>query len=279
MTETNGHQQAREFLQAQLSEAQHKIARLEHVRRHCEDRAEAAGLDAMIRAASAECSVIEDLLAHLSNPDGAAGLSAQIMARLRRVRNHPDRAALRWRRGQPTPSAYWETTQKRTILEQLLRRWHAWQAGRPYFPAVANGISASAAPPVRQNSSALARANPWRLPASSTGPAEPAVQSDPEKLLEHNEARRAELLAVLARAGIAPDHVEIIFSSEYMAVVTAYAHSDAERRVIVNTVIGTDYIDTLLADIRVTAQARCPVCRARNETPPRQQNNSNNSAP
>jgi len=272
MANTNG-QQARDFLQAQLSEARHKIARLEHARRHSEDPAEVTGLDAMIRAASAECSVIEDLLAHLSNPDGAPGLSAQVMARLRRLENHSDHAAMRWRRGQPTPSTYWETTQTRTILEQLLRRWHAWQAGRPYYPVVANGTGNGAAPPGR-TIVAPDRANPWSLPSRPTGPAEPAAHDDPEKLLERNEARRADLLAALARAGVAPDHVEIIFASDHMAVVTAYAHSEAERRAIVNTVLGIEEIDTVLADIRVMDPARCPACRARRETPPRPQNNS-----
>lgn len=220
----------------------------------------------MIRSASAERLLIEDLLAHQSNPNGAPGLTAQIMARLRQLRNRPGSAGLRWRRGQPTPATYWETAQTRTILEQLLRRWHAWQAGRPYYPTVANGTSAGASTASRPVT-APARANPWSLPSQPTGPAEPAAHDDPEKLLERTEAHREQLLAVLERAGIAPDHVEIIFASEHMAVVTAYAHSQAERRVIINTVIGTDYVDTLLADIRVTGPAHCPACRARRAKP------------
>jgi len=265
MPDTHGQQQTRDFLEAELSEARHKITRLEHVRRDCHDCAEAAGLDAMIRSAAAECTIIEDLLARQVNSGSALGLSAQIMSRINQLRQQANRTSTPWRRGRPVPAAYWKNAQQRTILEQLLRRWHAWRAGRPYYPAAVNGANNAdnIVTPHRHATTAPPRANIWGTPSQPTGPAEPAAHEDPEKLLERNEARRAALLAVLARAGIVQDHVEIIFASDHMAVVTAYAHSEAERRVIINAIIGADDIDTVLADIRVSDPRYCIACRAR----------------
>lgn len=261
-------QQARDFLEEQLKDAYHKIARLEHVRRTCDDCVEATGLDAMLRSAKAERRVIEDLLARRPDEGAVPSLAAQIVARLNRLRSLPDGAA-RWRRGKPTPPAYWDITHSRTILEQLLRRWHAWRAGRAYYPTVSNGAGPAAphyAPPARAN----LRGNPWSAPIQTVpGAGSTAIPEDREKLLEHLAALVEKMLGVLERAGIARDHVDIVFASDHVATVTAFVHSEAERRVVINTLIASDEIEMVLADIRVVDPGRCPSCRRRsqNETP------------
>ena len=258
-------QQARDFLEEQLKNAYHKIARLEHVRRTCDDCVEATGLDAMLRSAKAERRVIEDLLARRPDETTVPSLGAQIMARLDQLRSHPNGAAIRWRRGKPTPPAYWDITHSRTILEQLLRRWHAWRAGRPYYPSVTNGAGPATshhAPPARAN----LRGNPWSGPIQTIpGAGSSAMPEDREKLLEHSAALVERVLAVLERAGIARDHVDIVFASDHEATVTAFVHSEAERRVIVNTLIASDEIEMVLADIRVVDPNRCPSCRRRSQ--------------
>lgn len=59
MDANGARQRERAFLEEQLVEAQHKIARLENVRNGCHDCAEANGLDALLSAAAAERRLIE----------------------------------------------------------------------------------------------------------------------------------------------------------------------------------------------------------------------------
>lgn len=262
MDANGARQRERAFLEEQLVEAQHKIARLDNVRNGCHDCAEANGLDALLSAAAAERRLIEDLIAREESDQPPLALGAVIMARIRRLDTQRANLALRWRRGRPTPPAYWETANERTVLEQLLRRWNAWQAGRPYYPNVSNGAANRVASPARPIA-APARANPWETPSALPASAPADANEDPEKLLALNETRRAELLAALERGGIAPDHVEIVFASDQIVFLTAYAHDERERRVMINTLLRADYVATVMADIRVNAPARCPICRAR----------------
>lgn len=255
-------QQERDFLRAQLVETQHKTARLENVRSGCHDCSEANGLDALLSAIAAERRLIEDLIARAESDPPSLALSAVIMARLHWLDGTRSRLALRWRRGRPTPPLYWEIANERTFLKQLLRRWNAWQAGRPYYPNAANGTAHRGVTPARQTS-APARANPWETPSALPVTAGGDSGEDPEKLLARNETRRVELLAALERVGIAPDHVEIIFASDQIALLIAYAHDERERRAMINILLGTDYVETLMTDIRVNAPAHCPVCQAR----------------
>src|SRR5690606_41136504 len=73
-------QQARDFLEEQLKDVQHKIARLEHVKQTCTDCAEKAGLDRMLRAFEIERQVIEELLARQTDGAVVPALGAQIVA-------------------------------------------------------------------------------------------------------------------------------------------------------------------------------------------------------
>lgn len=262
MNTNDARQQERVFLDEQLVEVRRKIARLENVRSGCHDCAEANGLDAFLSAATAERRLIEDLIAREENEQPSLTLSAAIMARIRQLGAQRASAAQRWRRGRPTPPAYWETANERTVLEQLLRRWNAWQAGRPYYPSVSNGAVNRGAPAARPIT-ASARANPWETPSALPASVSADANEDPDKLLTLSETRRAELLAALELGGIAPDHAEIVFASDQIVFLTAYAHDERERRVMINTILRAGYVATLLADIRVSAPARCPICRAR----------------
>jgi len=266
-------QQARDFLEEQLRETQHKIARLEHVKRTCTDCGEKAGLDRMLRGFEVERQVLEELLARQTDGAVAPALGAQIVSRIKRLRARAARPAARWRRGQPTPSTYWEAAHARAVLEQLLRRWHAWRDGRPYYPSVSNGVVTATShntPAARHN----LRGNPWGAPVMpATGSASSALSEDGEALAGNSAELVDEVRAVLERAGIEVDHVDIVFASEHVAIVTAVVHSDAERRVIINTLIALDTIELVLADIRVVDPDRCPVCRVRerdngNDAPP-----------
>jgi hypothetical protein len=256
-------QQARDFLEEQLKDVQHKIARLEHVKQTCTDCAEKAGLDRMLRAFEIERQVIEELLARQTDGAVVPALGAQIVARIKRLQARATRPAARWRRGQPTPSTYWEAAHARTVLEQLLRRWHAWRDGRPYYPSTSNGVVAATshnAPAARLN----LRANPWGVPVTSATSSTSSAHSEDGEALAGNSAELVdEVRAVLERAGIETDHVDIVFASEHVAIVTAVVHTNAERRVIINTLIAQDKIELVLADIRVMNPDRCPVCKAR----------------
>lgn len=256
-----GLQQEREFLQAQLAEVQHKIARLRNARRGSHDPLEAEGLDARLRSAETERTLILSLLEQQKHANPGLPLRAALMAQIRRLEMATGHPALRWRRGHATSPQYWEAARQRTFLEQLLRRFNSWEADRPYYPIVANGPQSAAVPAPRPSREALF--NPWGAPPRAA-PSEPAnAQDELDTAAGRAQARRAGLIETLARAGIDADHIEIILENEPKAIVIAYAHNEDERVRIINTLLAAEDIEAVLADIRVNDPRRCPVCRAR----------------
>lgn len=261
MDNREGLQQERDFLQAQLAEIQHKIARLQSARRGSHNALEAEGLDARLRAAETERALILSLLEQQQHANPGLPLRAALMAQIRRLEAATSHPALRWRRGRPTSPQYWEAARQRTFLEQLLRRFNSWEAGRPYYPLVANGTQSAAAPAPRPGREALF--NPWGAPPRAVPSEQANDQDKPNTAADPTLARRAELIETLARAGIDADHVEIILENEPKAIVIAFAHNEDERVRIINTLLAADYVEAVLADIQVNDPRWCPVCRAR----------------
>lgn len=265
MDNREGLQQERDFLQAQLAEVQHKIARLQSARRSSHDPLEAEGLDARLRAAETERALILSLLEQQRHANPGLPLRAALMAQIRRLEAVTSHPALRWRRGRATSPQYWEAARQRTFLEQLLRRFNSWEAGRPYYPLVANGTQSAAAPAPRPSREALF--NPWGAPPQAAPSEQANTPDEPDTAAGRTLARRAALIEMLARAGIDADHVEIILENEPKAIVIAYAHSEDERVQIINTLLAADDVEAVLADIQVNDPRWCPACRARERKP------------
>ena len=126
------HEQDRAFLQEQIVEANRKIARLRSTLASCRDSLERQELTVMLQTAQLEGDLLNDLLA---NQDGVNPLSLDtiITDQSRRFQQQAVRLSRGWRRGTTTPAGYWEAEARRSFLTDLLRRYHAWQAGRPYY--------------------------------------------------------------------------------------------------------------------------------------------------
>jgi hypothetical protein len=257
------HEQA--FLRHQIEETDHKIARLRHASEACQDCLESEGLDKRLRSAQAERDLLGDLLERQSG-NRALSLDVLVLQREQHYRHEIQRLARHWGRGEPTPPGYWEAESKYAILTDLLRRYHAWQAGRPLYPQVvrprSNGTHLPKPAPVKTS-------HPWFIGA----PDDPrtdveAHHYDTPSKADDLTAQRDTLLESLHRINYPEHHLEIIVQPDGLAYVTGYAHSSDERDQALAVLFEQDEIGEVLVDIKVIPQAMCPVCHAQRPPAP-----------
>ncbi len=134
MTEQAVQRSVKDFLYEQMHAAEHRIERLQNVLEVCGDCLEKEGLQAMLRNAQIERDLLQEMLQNDSR--SADSLETHLLEQIER--NHEDlrRTARTWRRGHPTPSAYWDAELRQVVLTDLLGRLHAWQEGHPWYPPV-----------------------------------------------------------------------------------------------------------------------------------------------
>ena len=245
------------FLRHQIAEVEHKIDRLRHASAACQDCLEAEGLDKSLRAALAERELLGDLLERQSG-SGALSLDVLVLQREAYYRHEVQRLARDWGRGDPTPPGYWEAESKYTFLTDLLRRFHAWQAGRPLYPQAGksspNGASLPKPAPVKPS-------HPWFIGA----PDDPhtnvvAHTHDTPSNADKPAALRDTLLEALHRINFPDHHLEIIVQPDGVVYAAGYAHSHDERDQALAALFEQVAVGEVLADIKVIPQATCPVC-------------------
>jgi hypothetical protein len=264
-------EQERAFLQEELAQAEHKVTRLEHAISACQGCLEADGLAAMMHSAQLEQEILRDLIAHQAAED-ALSLDTLILQQIKHFKLEAARLAHDWHRGHPTPAGYWEAESKQAFLTTLLRRFHAWHAGRPYY--------ADAQPPSAASSDGSARAakpepdlsptkggvylHPWYISAAS-GSGQHQGEGLPggnDSDLGPLDALRHAIYAMLSAQRFPEHHLEIIAEPGGTVMVKGHAHSEEERSRIMATIGGVPGVQEMLVDIAVTVPQHCPICAA-----------------
>jgi hypothetical protein len=266
----------RNFLRKRRIDAQHKIARLQHALAACDDCLEAESLERMLHAAQLEHDLIDDLLLE-QQPADALSLDALIMTQLDIYNQQTRRLSHGWRRGRRTPAAYWEATSKQAVLNDLLRRYHAYHGGRPYYadrqrkPSAISrnrdGATDQPKPLPDPTHFADTHTHPWYIPAPGTGPNhQPEDEQRDGLTLPELDTLRERVYTVLdeaectARYDNLEEHIEVIVQPDGMALLTGYVHSQDDLECVLERVDALDRVSQVVADLKVVRPANCPAC-------------------
>lgn len=236
-----------EFLREQMHASDQKTARLQNALDTCDDRLESSGLTAMLHAARLERDLLNAVIMRQVDSH-ALSLQAVILDQQEAIRQATDPQMLHWQRGHPTPTAYWDAEIRQTYLDDLLRRFHAWQHGRPYYPPATSARDTHAAAPEY--------AHPW-YPASPDG--SDLAQPDSEPPVTVSDEALAD---ALKHAGCPADHLTLIVEPDGFVLATGYAHSEAEREQCLTALVGVEGVREVLTGIVIADPARCPACQA-----------------
>ncbi|MEW6580506.1 MAG: hypothetical protein AB1435_15110 [Chloroflexota bacterium] len=239
------------FLREQMHASDQKIARLQNALDDCEDRLESSGLAAMLRAARLERDQLNTVIMRQVDSN-AVSLQAVILDRQETIRQAAGPQALRWQRGHSTPTAYWDAEIRQAYLDDLLRRFHAWQHGRPYYPPATTARDTHAAAPEY--------ALPW-YPASPDGSGQAQTDIEPPVSVSDDA-----LAAALRHAGCSPDHLTIVVEPDGFVLATGYAHSEAEREQCLAALVSVEGVREVLTGIVIADPPHCPVCQAAQAT-------------
>ncbi len=235
------------FLRAQMDVADQKIARLQNALESCEDPLESSSLSAMLRAARLERDQLSTVIMRQVDSD-AVSLQAVILDQQEAVRQTAGPQALRWHRGHSTPTTYWDAAIRGAYLDDLLRRFHAWQRGHPYYPPATSARDTHAAAPEY--------AHPW-YPASPDGYDQTQISAEPPVAIS-DEA----LADALKQIGYPADHLTIVVQPDGFVLATGYAHSEAERERCLVALTGVEGVREVLIGILIADPARCPACQS-----------------
>lgn len=259
-------QRERDFLRDYLAQAQHKVQRLASARIACQDCLEAEGLARMQHQAQLEVDTLADLLARQMSDD-ALSLDALLLRRARSLQREAQRESHGWRRGHPTPADYWDAESQLAFVLGLLRRYHAWQADRPYYPDRVstpardsyhggNGVGANGRSGSNGHHEEPVFAHPWYI----LHPDE--VEQPDEEPPTHTELDdlRDEMLARLVHDGFPEQHLELTVQDKGPVILTGYAHGEDDAIAIVDTVVSMAHGWDVLADIKIVDADHCPVC-------------------
>lgn len=253
MTTTGVQQRAIDFLRAEMNVIDLKIARVQSALDAAEDRLERAGLEATLHALSVERDVVHNLIM-CQVDDDALSLEAQLMQRIECAESRLQQSQ-RWRRGQRTPTDYWDAQIRRNKLNRLLTHFHSWPYDHPHEEHIAMGPHDATI--VGTNISA----HPWYITA------EVMEERTNGNRRRNGYSRSAEILfedvtAALDAAGVAADHLEIITEPLGNVIVTGYAHSADEHQHMLTTLLDVDGVFEVIEDIKIVEPDDCPVCRA-----------------
>jgi hypothetical protein len=242
------------FLREQLELADHKADRLHSAYNACQHGPEKEGLEEMLHSAQAERDLLQGLLAR-QDSSRALALDTLILQELDQLKDQAARLSRGWRRGHATPPTYWEVENKRHFLSGLLRRYHAWEAGRAYYSdSVVRSSSSSGTPQVFVPQGST---YPWYI----STPDEQEVQelSAPDDV-PHLNALRDTIYRTLHQEGYPDNHLEITVQLDGWVLIKGYAHSEEDHDQIIASVCKVPLVREVLADIQVVPQAKCLPC-------------------
>lgn len=256
------------FLREQLSEAEHKVARLQHAVDTCQRCLEAEGLAKMLTAAQAERRLLTELIAFQSS-EQALSLDTVLLYSARHFEQQSSHLGRNWGRGRPIPPDYWEAEGKRAFVKDLLRRYHAWRADRPYYPDIApaaNNHTRTAGTPgaaVQRSAQGSGVTHPWFVETSAAAGSgsQNGYDSGPEQDEKSLDALEEQIHSALRRVGFPDDHLRIIVQPRGFVIVTGYAHDAGQRALAVRTLEHVEGIHDLLTDIQIMDATRCPACQ------------------
>ncbi|MBN1678884.1 MAG: hypothetical protein JW966_01245 [Anaerolineae bacterium] len=269
-----------EFLREQISLVDHKTTRLKGARESCRNELEANSLDSMIQNAHLERDILTELLSQ-QVADDALSLDAIVSLTLTRCQRQSERLAAGWHRGRPTPAAYWEIENRRAFLTRLLRAFHAWRVGRPYYPVIRvetlpetelNESHPHQAPsnahPVVPGSGSQ-HAYPWYIgvPIMREGEADENHEADNGDSISQLDALRNTILDAVHDTVFPEDHLEIIVQPNGYIIVTGYAHNDDEQQIALDTIMTVEGVEEALIDIHIVLPNKCPICHPESEAP------------
>lgn len=249
-----------------MAQAKHKLARAQHARDMCHDCMEAAGLDAALQGAKREHRLLAALHDYYTQHD-TVSLPALIMHRADCARAQVARYARGWRSGQRTPTAYWEAEAETALLMDLLRRFNAWAADRPYYPDASPSMNGKRPNGLARSDARVARSrggyfNPWSLQTASCPGANHLEGDDPEaQRIALSHALR-QIDEALRACGCLEGHVEVVMQPDGTVIAKGYAHGDDERQLVIAALLRLESVRELIVDLRVVAPGNCPVCRA-----------------
>ena len=244
-----------DFLREQMNEIDHKIARLEAGAETCEDCLESESLQRMLNAAETERDLLHDLLTRQRSGE-AVSLEAAIIEHTHRAGHEAELLRSHWRRGQPTPPAYWEMEIRQAFYAEMLRRWHVWEQEGPHhtYPHSTAALQFVTGP-----DGAPVYNHPWYPPPKGTGNGN--HHNGPET---HKEdplaALEARIVAALHAAHLPDDHLTITVQPGGEVLLTGYVHTADDREAIIVLLMSLDGVWELLVDLQITDEAHCPVC-------------------
>ena len=119
------------FLREQEKRVDQRVKRLTSALEACDECLEAKGLQGMLNNKQLERDLLHYLIRQLNTC--TLSLDAVLLQQTCRYRRKVQQLSRNWRRGKPVPVGYWEAEIKRAFLTDLLGRYHAWCAGRPYY--------------------------------------------------------------------------------------------------------------------------------------------------
>jgi hypothetical protein len=261
-------EQDRAFLQEQIVEANRKIARLRSMLASCRDTLEQQELTAMLQTAQLEGDLLNNLLAGQDKVN-ALSLDAIIADQSRRFQQQAVRLSRGWRRGTATPAGYWEAEARRSFLTDLLRRYHAWQAGRPYYAesqthaaapdSSTNNTSNGKRPPTNQDTHTYM--HPWFLPATLGQNGNGGEDESHDEVTRLNVLRDA-ILKQLSQKGFPAGHLDLIIQPDGLVIAKGYAHNRAEHDQVIEVMCSIPAIKETLIDVQIVNPANCPACAA-----------------
>ena len=232
------HKQEIAFLQEQLQTAQRKVDRVRQACLAAGNPPGDSGMQAMLRAAQGQCDLINDLLTAHQKGEGKWSLESLILCKLKQhSRQAAAQHAHNWRRGSPTPPAYWDAEVTRSMLSSLLSRYHTWRREVPNDVDVAfvNRPRFSGRQPL---------AFPWYAgeddPTESQGPNRPAP-----------EALERTIGDLFQQNGHAGRDLHVIAQADGWVLIFGAVYDQADKNAVLALVENVPGVKRILSFLRI----------------------------
>lgn len=260
-----GHEleRSRTFLLRQLTENEHKRARLQNGSERANGTTLASGMNRLMRAADLERDILNELLENMMS-EGALSLETALMVmrdRQEAIRQGPH---AKLRRGQPISDEFWKAEATIGFLNRLLRQYHSWLSGEAYYPEQGAARARNGSTPNHGERYEF----PWyrHTPSTHDMLVDDAVEENGEA---HTalETLRDRMLAALRDAGIPDHHLQILVQPEGTVIAQGVVHNNQQRTNAIRVLLDQPEVLEAVMDISVREEGHCPVCQSLQERP------------